>query len=100
VADGALDPDPGATVDELVLADLKGDFTTWRDAWAHWTTHGPAYAILAPPRPMLIWAIESGDLDTDPDGSDDPADQVYFAVRDGLIKIGFSGSPRRRLSRA
>lgn len=94
------DGDSGASAEALWLADLKERFPTWREAWADWTTHAPVYAVLAPPRPILIWAIESGELDTDVDGADDPADQVYFAVRDGLIKIGFSGSPRRRLSRA
>jgi hypothetical protein len=81
---------------EICLADLKERFQTWRD----WTTRAPAFAVLAPPGPIFVWAIESGELDTDPGGADDPADQVYFAVRDGLIKIGFSGSPRRRLSTA
>jgi hypothetical protein len=85
---------------EACLIDLKERFQTWRDAWTDWTTHAPAFAVLAPPRPIFIWGIESGDLDTDVGGTDDQADQVYFAVRDGLIKIGFSGSPRRRLSAA
>lgn len=85
---------------EVCLADLKERFQTWRDAWADWTTHAPAFAVLAPPRPIFIWGIESGELDTDLGGADDPADQVYFAVREGLIKIGFSGSPRSRLSTA
>lgn len=85
---------------DVCLADLKEHFRTWRDAWADWTTHAPAFAILAPPRPIFIWGLETDELDTDLNGADDPADQVYFAVRDGLIKIGFSGSPRRRLSAA
>lgn len=85
---------------EVCLTDLKERFQTWRDAWADWTTHAPAFAVLAPPRPIFIWGIESGELDTDLGGADDPADQVYFAVREGLIKIGFSGSPRSRLSTA
>jgi len=63
-------------------------------------TKVPAYAAIAPPLPYYVWAIESGELDTDPDGANDPADQVYFAYREGLIKIGFSGTPRKRLSRA
>jgi hypothetical protein len=87
-------------VQELCLADLKNRFATWRKALTDWTTKGPAFAVLAPPLPIYMWAIESGDIETDPEGADDPADQVYFAVREGLIKIGFSGSPRRRLSRA
>jgi hypothetical protein len=87
-------------VEELLLAHLKEKFGTWREAWIDLIAVAPPHAVLAPPRPVLLWAIESGDLDTDPAGGDDPADQVYFAVREGLIKIGFSGSPRRRLSRA
>ncbi len=82
------------------MADLKERFQTWRDAWTDWTTRAPAFAVLAPPRPIFVWGIESGELDTDLGGADDPADQVYFAVREGLIKIGFSGSPRSRLSGA
>lgn len=85
---------------EAILADLKRRFPAWRSAWTDWTEKAPAFAILAPPTPIFIWAIESGELDTDPGGADDPADQVYFAVREGLIKIGFSGSPRSRLSSA
>lgn len=85
-------------IHEVCLTDLKERFQTWREAWTHWTTHAPAFAVLAPPGPIFIWAIESGEIDTDPGGADDPADQVYFAVREGLIKIGFSGSPKRRLS--
>jgi hypothetical protein len=85
---------------EVSLTDLKENFRTWRDAWTDWTTRAPAFAVLAPSRPIFIWAIESGELDTDLGGADDPADQVYFAVREGLIKIGFSGSPKRRLSAA
>lgn len=92
---------PGAAVEaEAALADLKELFPSWRSAWTDWTARAPASAILAPPLPIWLWAIESGELDTDVGGADDPADQVYFAVRDGLIKIGFSGSPRRRLSAA
>jgi hypothetical protein len=87
-------------VHETCQADLKERFKTWREAWTDWTSHAPAFAVLAPPSPIFIWAIESGELDTDIGGADDPADQVYFAVRDGLIKIGFSGSPKRRLSTA
>jgi len=87
-------------IHEVCLADLKERFQTWREAWTDWTTHAPAFAALAPPGPIFIWGIESGELDTDPGGADDPADQVYFAVREGLIKIGFSGSPKRRLSTA
>ena len=87
-------------VEELCLAYLKENFQTWREAWIDLISLAPPHAVLAPPRPILLWAIESGELDTDRNGGDDPADQVYFAVRDGLIKIGFSGSPRRRLSRA
>lgn len=63
-------------------------------------TKVPGYAAIAPPLPFYVWALESDELDTDPGGADDPADQVYFAYREGLFKIGFSGSPRRRLSRA
>jgi hypothetical protein len=85
---------------ERCLTDLKERFQTWRKAWTDWTTHAPAFAVLAPPRPIFIWGIESGELDTDLGGADNPADQVYFAVREGLIKIGFSGSPRSRLSTA
>jgi hypothetical protein len=85
---------------EACLTDLKERFQTWRDAWSDWATHAPAFAVLAPPRPIFVWGIESGELDTDLDGADDRADQVYFAVREGLIKIGFSGSPRSRLSTA
>lgn len=85
---------------QVCLTDLKENFRTWRDAWTDWTTRAPVFAVLAPPRPIFIWAIESGELDTDLSGADDPADQVYFAVREGLIKIGFSGSPKRRLSAA
>lgn len=85
---------------ECGLVDLKERFRSWRDAWADWTTHAPAFAVLAPPRPIFVWGIESGELDTDLGGANDPADQVYFAVRDGLIKIGFSGSPNSRLSSA
>jgi hypothetical protein len=94
--------EPGAPLwtHEVCLAELKERFQTWRDAWIDWTTRAPAFAVLAPPGPIFIWGIESGELDTDPGGADDPADQVYFAVREGLIKIGFSGSPKSRLSTA
>jgi hypothetical protein len=85
---------------EVLLAELRARFDSWREAWNDWIASAPAFAILAPPAPIYIWGIESGELDTDVSGGDDPADQVYFAVREGLIKIGFSGSPRRRLSRA
>lgn len=87
-------------VHEVCVTDLKERFQTWREAWTDWIIRAPAFAVLAPPGPIFIWAIESGELDTDPAGADDPADQVYFAVREGLIKIGFSGSPKRRLSSA
>jgi hypothetical protein len=88
------------TTEELCLDYLKENFRTWREAWVDLIPLAPAYAVIAPPRPIFLWAIESGEIDTDPDGADDPADQVYFALREGLIKIGFSGSPKRRLSRA
>lgn len=101
------DADPGAYIDldeiateELCLEHLKKNFQTWREAWIDLIPLAPPYAVLAPPRPIFLWAIESGEIDTDPGGADDPADQVYFAIRDGLIKIGFSGSPKRRLSGA
>jgi len=92
---------PGTPVwtHERCLTDLKERFQTWREAWTDWTVRAPAFAVLAPPGPIFIWGIESGELDTDR-SADDPADQVYFAVREGLIKIGFSGSPRSRLSTA
>jgi hypothetical protein len=96
----AAEPGTPLWTHEVLLAELQGKFNSWREAWTDWTANAPAYAILAPPAPMFIWGIESGELDTDLGGADDPADQVYFAVRDGLIKIGFSGSPSRRLSRA
>ena len=96
----AAEPGTPLWTHQVCLVDLKERFQTWRDAWTHWTTHAPAFAVLAPPGPIFVWGIESGELDTDPGGADDPADQVYFAVREGLIKIGFSGSPRRRLSTA
>lgn len=82
------------------LALAQKEYATWREAYADWVTKAPAFGAIAPPLPYYVWAIESGELDTDPGGADDPADQVYFAYRDGLIKIGFSGAPRKRLSRA
>lgn len=85
---------------ELRLAELKESFPTWREALAAWSAHAPAPVAMWPPSPYFVWAVESGELDSDLGGADDPADQVYFAVRDGLIKIGWSGSPRRRLSTA
>jgi hypothetical protein len=94
--------DPGTALQhlEIGLESLKSDFPNWRDAYTDWTTRAPAFAVLSPPSPYFVWAVESGELDTDLGGADDPADQVYFAVRDGLIKIGWSGSPRSRLSSA
>ena len=85
---------------EGVLAVLKQEYGTWREAWTDWTKIAPARAVLAPPSSIFIWALETDELDTDPGGADGPADQVYFAVREGLIKVGFSGSPQRRLSSA
>jgi hypothetical protein len=99
---GVPTPEPGTllwTLEES-LASLKKEFRSWREAWTDWTVRAPGFAVLAPPSPIFIWALESSELDTDPGGADDPADQVYFALRDGLIKIGFSGSPRGRLSSA
>lgn len=85
---------------EAQLAALKDSEASWREAYSKWVLKVPAYAAIAPPLPYYVWAVESGELDTDPAGGNDPADQVYFAYREGLIKIGFSGSPRRRLSSA
>lgn len=85
---------------EICLQDLKSRFPDWRAAFTDWTRIAPARLAMRPPAPYFVWALESGDLDTDPGGFDDPADQIYFAVRDGLIKIGWSSSPQRRLSSA
>jgi hypothetical protein len=100
VQKGIYDDLDEIATEELCLDHLKKNFATWREAWLDLIPLLPPHAVLAPPRPIFLWAIESGEIDTDPGGADDPADQVYFALRDGLIKIGFSGSPRRRLSRA
>lgn len=85
---------------EAHLAYAKQEYANWREAYADWVTKVPGFAAIAPPLPYYVWAVESDELDTDPGGADDPADQVYFAYREGLIKIGFSGAPRKRLSRA
>lgn len=79
---------------------LKERHDCWREAWSDWALKAPGFIFMSPPLPYYVWALESGELDTDPAGGDDPADQVYFAYREGLIKIGFSGSPKRRLSSA
>jgi hypothetical protein len=80
---------------EALLATLKGRHANWREASADWALKAPGYLVTSMPLPYYIWAVESGEFDTDPGGADDPADQVYFAYREGLIKIGFSGSPRK-----
>lgn len=85
---------------EALLTVLKSRHGNWREAFADWALKAPGYVVMSMPLPYYVWAVESGELDTDPGGADDPADQVYFAYREGLIKIGFSGSPRKRLSSA
>jgi hypothetical protein len=95
-----LEPSAEIREFEAHLAHAKKEHATWREAYADWVMKVPAFAAIAPPLPYYVWAVESGELDTDPGGADDPADQVYFAYREGLIKIGFSGAPRKLLSRA
>lgn len=83
---------------EICLAHFEDNFATWRDAFSDWTANAPPTMVFWPQPAHYVWAIKSGDLDSDMSGADDPADQVYFAVRDGLVKIGSSGRPSQRLS--